>query len=135
MRLLPCCHSRPAAAGRSAQAVCRPLRAREFVRRLRTTRGCFGAVVALCRESCDSLLLGSVAVQLRQGLTTLGAAARGAELAPALDAVTVPVVTLVHLAARQREADGAIQGVVHLATRWIELALQVCCKFGTSPYS
>ena len=105
--------SRPAAPSHSAHAVGWPLRARAFVCGLRATRDCCGAVLALRRERGDPLLAVSVAVQLRQRLAALGAAARRAQVAPARNAVAVTVVTLVYLTGRQRETHGAFQRVGH----------------------
>ena len=54
------------------------------------------------------LLSRPVPVGLEQRLAALGAAAR-IEAIPAVDAVAVALVALVHLALGQRQADGALQ--------------------------
>ena len=115
MRRQSCPRPDPAAARLSAHAGGWPLLAHRLVRSLRTTRNHLTAVVAVCRESRDPLFLGPAAVHLRQRLAALGAAARCTKPVPAFDAVAVPVVALVHLTLGQRQADGALESVVHWA--------------------
>ena len=79
--------------------------------RFRAARRGHAAVLAAPRKGRNRALSCAVPVGLGYRLTALGAAARLLKAIPAAYAVAMPLVALVHLALRQREADWALEAL------------------------